>query len=102
MDEPFSALDVQTRRQLRHEVVALWQRTGLTIVFVTHDVDEAIIVGNRIVVFSPKPTTVLADIAVDLPHPADPISPEFLGVRQRIVTMFGNSEAFDELTESSL
>jgi ABC-type nitrate/sulfonate/bicarbonate transport system ATPase subunit len=101
MDEPFSALDVQTRRQLRQEIVALWQRTGLTIIFVTHDVDEAIIVSNRIVVFSPKPTTVLADIPVDVPHPANPISPAFLSVRQRIVTMFSDRDTFDEPTQNT-
>ncbi|TRW45831.1 ABC transporter ATP-binding protein [Georgenia yuyongxinii] len=102
MDEPFSALDVQTRHQLREEIVRLWERTGLTIIFVTHDVDEAIIVGNRIVVFSPKPTITLADIAVDLPHPTDPLSPEYQTIRNHIVAKFGNDPAVDELTETNL
>jgi ABC-type nitrate/sulfonate/bicarbonate transport system ATPase subunit len=99
MDEPFSALDVQTRRQLRKEIVALWERTGLTIVFVTHDVDEALIVGSRIVLFSPKPTTLLSDMPVTLAKPVDPTSPAFLAEHDRIVAMFGNNQsAIDELT----
>jgi len=100
MDEPFSALDVQTRRQLRAEMVSLWRRTGLTIVFVTHDVDEAIIVGSRIVVFSPKPTRILDDLTVDLAHPADPLSPAFQELRQRIVARFADSDALEELTQT--
>lgn len=99
MDEPFSALDVQTRRQLRREIVALWQRTGLTIVFVTHDVDEALVVGSRVVVFSPKPTVLLADLPVTMPKPADTHSAEFTVLHDRIVRMFGDSdEAIDEIT----
>jgi NitT/TauT family transport system ATP-binding protein len=99
MDEPFSALDVQTRRQLRKEMVALWQRLGITIVFVTHDVDEAIVMGSRIIVFSPKPTVILSDIAVDLPRPVDPNSPAFRTLHDGIVRLFGgNEDAQDELT----
>jgi NitT/TauT family transport system ATP-binding protein len=92
MDEPFSALDVQTRRRLQQEIVALWQRTGLTIVLVTHDVNEALIVGNRIVVCSRKPTEILADHDVDLPYPRNPASPAFQERHDRIVRHFGADE----------
>lgn len=99
MDEPFSALDVQTRRQLRREIVSVWQKTGLTIVFVTHDVDEAVVVGSRVVVFSPKPTRLLADLPVPLAKPVDVNSPEFTALHNQIVKLFGTSEeAIDELT----
>jgi len=99
MDEPFSALDVQTRRELREEIVSFWNKTDLTIIFVTHDVDEAIAVGNRIVVFSPKPTVLLADIPVDLPKPARTDSVEFGKLHSDIVMLFANSEgAVEELT----
>jgi NitT/TauT family transport system ATP-binding protein len=99
MDEPFSALDVQTRRQLRQEIVSFWNKTGMTIVFVTHDVDEAIAVGSRVVVFSPKPTVLLADLPVTMPKPADTHSEEFTKLHDQIVSLFGNSEAaVDELT----
>jgi ABC-type nitrate/sulfonate/bicarbonate transport system ATPase subunit len=92
MDEPLSALDVQTRRQLREELVALWQRLGLTIVFVTHDVDEALIIGSRVVVLSTKPTNVLADVDVDLPHPRERTGPDFLEYRKYIVGLLGEED----------
>ncbi len=99
MDEPFSALDVQTRRQLRAEIRSVWQQTGLTIVFVTHDVDEALIVADRVIVFSPKPTQLLADVAVDLPRPIDPASSEFAARHSQLVDLFaGSAAATDELT----
>jgi NitT/TauT family transport system ATP-binding protein len=69
MDEPFSALDPNTRRRLREEIVAIWQRTGKTIVFVTHDVDEAITLADRIVLLSAKPTRVIETLAIDAPRP---------------------------------
>ena len=59
MDEPFSALDPNTRARLRQQLVELWQETGKTIVFVTHDVDEALTLADRIVVLSPKPARVV-------------------------------------------
>ena len=99
MDEPLSALDVQTRRRLREDLVTLWRETGLTIVFVTHDVDEALVVGNRVIVFSPKPTVVLADLDVDLPKPVDTASARFAELHDRIVTLFGSgTDAVEELT----
>ncbi|MEU8804357.1 ABC transporter ATP-binding protein [Spirillospora sp. NPDC048819] len=92
MDEPFSALDVQTRRRLRQEIVSLWERTALTIVLVTHDVEEALVVGSRVVVCSPKPTKVLADIDLDMPYPRNPATPEFDAYRKHIVGLFGADE----------
>ena len=92
MDEPFSALDIQTRTQLRRQIVSLWQETGLTTVFVTHDVDEAIVVSNRIVVFSPKPTRVVADIRLTADHPRDPRDPSLDPVREEIVEALGGLE----------
>jgi NitT/TauT family transport system ATP-binding protein len=64
MDEPFSALDPSTRRRMRYELVEIWQRTGKTIVFVTHDVDEALELADRIVLLSPKPTRVVETMTV--------------------------------------
>jgi NitT/TauT family transport system ATP-binding protein len=102
MDEPLSALDVTTRRQLRAELVSLWRRTGLTIVFVTHDVDEAIAIGSRIVVFSPKPTRVLTDIQVDLPDERNPLSDEFSRLRRDLMLGFEEVGMYEELTESPI
>jgi NitT/TauT family transport system ATP-binding protein len=69
MDEPFSALDPDTRRRMRVDLIALWQLTRKTIVFVTHDLDEAVELADRIIVFSGKPTRVLDVIEVKEPRP---------------------------------
>ena len=70
MDEPFSALDPNTRVRLRQQLVELWQETGKTILFVTHDVDEALFLADRIVVLSPKPARVVHTLTVDAAAPA--------------------------------
>lgn len=95
MDEPFSALDLQTRRQLREQIVALWQETGITTIFVTHDVDEALYVGRRVVTFSPKPTRIVEDLVIDVPHPRDVRSPEVEPYRRRIINALGGLEVLD-------
>jgi NitT/TauT family transport system ATP-binding protein len=69
MDEPFSALDPSTRARLRQQLVQLWQETGKTILFVTHDVDEALTLADRIIVLSPKPARVVQIIDVPAPRP---------------------------------
>jgi NitT/TauT family transport system ATP-binding protein len=69
MDEPFSALDPNARQRLRAEIVSIWQKTGKTIVFVTHDVDEALVLADRILLLSKKPTRVIETIALETPRP---------------------------------
>ena len=69
MDEPFSALDPNTRRRLRAEIERIWQRTGRTVLFVTHDIDEAVFLGSRVVVMSARPGRIKRDLVVPLPHP---------------------------------
>ncbi len=71
MDEPFGALDAQTRAVLQDELTGLLARTGGTVLFVTHSVEEAVLLADRIVVFSPRPARVLADLPVELPRPRD-------------------------------
>lgn len=71
MDEPFSALDLNTRRRMREEIVRIWRETGKTVIFVTHDVDEALTLANRVLLLSNKPTSVLETISVDAPRPRD-------------------------------
>ncbi len=69
MDEPFGALDVQTKNAMQHTVLALWQRTGTTIVFVTHDLDESVFLSDRVVVLSPHPGRIAAIVDIELPRP---------------------------------
>jgi NitT/TauT family transport system ATP-binding protein len=69
MDEPFGALDAQTRETMQEEVTKIWERTRKTIVFVTHDIEEAVFLGDRVVVMSSRPGRIREDIRIDLPRP---------------------------------
>jgi NitT/TauT family transport system ATP-binding protein len=69
MDEPFGALDAQTRETMQEELTRLWERTGKTIVFVTHDIEEAVYLGDRVVVMSARPGRIRQEIRIDLPRP---------------------------------
>jgi NitT/TauT family transport system ATP-binding protein len=91
MDEPFSALDPSTRQRMRRELIDVWQRTRKTIVFVTHDVDEAMELADRIVLLSPKPTRVIDTVAVAESRPrALGANPGLNDVRDRILAGFHN------------
>jgi NitT/TauT family transport system ATP-binding protein len=74
MDEPFSAVDALTRALLQELILALWQRTGVTILFVTHDVDEAVYLSERVIALRRAPSRVEDDVMIDLPYPRDQIS----------------------------
>lgn len=82
MDEPFGALDAMTRERLQDELLDIWQRTKLTVVFVTHSVEEAIVLANRVVVMTPGPGRIESDNALGLPRPRDVSSPEFNDIRR--------------------
>jgi NitT/TauT family transport system ATP-binding protein len=71
MDEPFGALDAQTREAMQEELTRLWERTGKTIVFVTHDIEEAVYLGDRVVVLSVRPARIREEVRIDLPRPRD-------------------------------
>lgn len=87
MDEPFAALDALTRRSMQAEVLRLWEQTGVTMLFVTHSIEEALIVGSRILVLSPHPGQVRAELdASDLGF-ADVGSPRFAELHEKIETM---------------
>ena len=93
MDEPFSALDINTRRRMRNEIVSIWQRTKKTIVFVTHDVDEALVLADRVLLLSGKPTRVLETIEVTEPRPRDlDASPALRAHRDRLHGRFRTLE----------
>lgn len=69
MDEPFGALDAQTREEMQEELTRMWQTSGLTVVFITHDITESIFLGDRVVVLGGKPGLVMETCRIDLPRP---------------------------------
>ncbi len=71
MDEPFGALDAQTRELMQAELMRLWDRTGKTVVFVTHDIEEAVYLGDRVVVLTARPARVKEEVEIKLPRPRD-------------------------------
>jgi len=84
MDEPFGALDALTREQLQNELLQIWKRTGVTIIFVTHSVEEAVLLANRVLVMSAGPGRIDSDVRIDLSRPRDVSSPEFNRLRRDI------------------
>ena len=85
MDEPFGSLDAQTRLILQEDLIRLWERTHKTIVFVTHSIDEALLLGDRVLLFSARPSQIIEEFRVDLPRPRQTSSPHFLELRARIM-----------------
>ncbi|WP_228645500.1 ABC transporter ATP-binding protein [Microtetraspora sp. AC03309] len=71
MDEPFAAVDAQTRADLEDLVRSLWKRLGVTVLFVTHDIDESVYLGQRVIVLSDSPTVVLEEVTIELPDERD-------------------------------
>ncbi len=98
MDEPFGALDAMTRERLQDELLALWAQTALTIVFVTHAIEEAIALADRVVVMSPGPGRIVRDVRVDLPRPRDVTSPEFNALRRELSALL-HSKALPDQAE---
>lgn len=87
LDEPFGALDNQTRALMQELLLGIWEQDRKTVLFVTHDIDEAIFLANRVVVMSARPGRVKCDIAVDLPHPRQytvKTTPEFAAYKARL------------------
>lgn len=89
MDEPFGALDAQTRGRLQAELLEIWQAERTTILFVTHSIDEAVYLADRILVFTPRPGRLSASVPVDLPRPRDPRSPEFSAIARGLREALG-------------
>ena len=91
MDEPFGALDFITRLKMRTDLVRIWQREKKTILFVTHDIEEAVQLADRIVVMSRRPATIQEVVTIDLPRPRDLDSPGYLEKRDHIFHAMGMS-----------
>ena len=89
LDEPFGALDAFTSMAMQDELVRIWQEERLTTLFVTHDIDEAIYLGNRVVVLTPRPGRVKCVLDVSLPRPRDRAHPDFFYIRRQVYEEFG-------------
>ena len=90
MDEPFGALDAQTRSMMQENLLQIWGEFGISVIFVTHDIDEAVFLADRVVVMSASPGKLIADIQVDLPRPRDismMTSPEYVRTKQQCVDL---------------
>jgi len=72
MDEPFAALDAITRESMQNELLLLWEQTKKTVLFVTHQIDEAVLLSDRVIVFSPRPAKIVAEVKINLPRPRNP------------------------------
>jgi len=97
MDEPFGAVDDHTRGELQRMLIRLWQERGITVLFVTHNLDEAVLMGGRVLVFSERPGRIVHELEVDLPRPRDRLSAAFiqlvLRIRQTLRAGHGTFEA---------
>jgi NitT/TauT family transport system ATP-binding protein len=87
MDEPFGALDAQTRNMLQNELLEIWEKTKKTVIFITHSVDEAVFLADRIVVLTPRPGTICEIIPIVNSRPRDRTSPEFAKVRRHVLDL---------------
>jgi NitT/TauT family transport system ATP-binding protein len=87
MDEPFGALDAMTRERLQDELLSIWRATGLCVVFVTHSLEEAILLADRVVVMSPGPGRIVAEERIILERPRDVSSPEFNDIRRHLTSL---------------
>jgi NitT/TauT family transport system ATP-binding protein len=90
MDEPFGALDAQTRLMMQRQLLDAWARVRTTIVFITHDIDEALFLGDRVLVMGPRPGRIVAEFTLDFARPRDPslvTSPEFTALKRHCLQL---------------
>ena len=95
LDEPFGALDAMTRAHLQSELKRIWQSEGITMILVTHDVEEAVYLGDRVVVMEPRPGRIRKIIPVELTHPRDRSSSAFAQVKSLVLSEFSSKESLD-------
>ncbi|HET9903152.1 MAG TPA: ABC transporter ATP-binding protein [Xanthobacteraceae bacterium] len=93
MDEPFAALDALTRDEMQRLLADVWRETKKTIIYVTHNVAEAVYLADRVIVMTPHPGTVKTEIPIPLPRPRDPLSHEFLDFQKLLLGQLGQQAA---------
>ena len=84
MDEPYGQMDVKVRFYLEDEVIRLWKELGSTVVFITHNIEEAVYLAERVIILANKPATIKEEVFIDLPHPRDITDPKFIDYRNYI------------------
>ncbi len=84
MDEPYGQMDVKVRFYLEDEVIRLWRQLESTVVFITHNIEEAVYLAERVIILSNKPANIKEEVFIDLPHPRDITSPQFVEYRNYI------------------
>ena len=89
MDEPFAALDAFTRDDMQRLLADVWHETGKTVIYVTHNVAEAVYLADRVMVMTPHPGKLKSEISIALPRPRDPLSVEFLAYQRRLLGQLG-------------
>jgi NitT/TauT family transport system ATP-binding protein len=89
LDEPLGKLDSLTRMALQDELSALWRRVGFTALLVTHDIEEALLLANRIVVFSDRPARIKTEVRIDKPYPRHRDDPEIVALRRTVLSVLG-------------
>ncbi len=87
MDEPYGQLDIELRFKLEDELISLWQRTGTTVIFITHNIEEAVYLSEQILVLTNKPSTIKKKIENTLPRPRNVINPEFIQLRNEVTEL---------------
>lgn len=93
MDEPLGALDSLTRSYLQQELLRIWRKEQVTVVMVTHDVEEAVYLSDKIVILAPRPGRIRKVVTVDLPHPRDRVDPAFGALRKEVLDYLSNDYA---------
>jgi NitT/TauT family transport system ATP-binding protein len=88
MDEPFADLDAQTRSLMQRELLRIWFGVGKTVLFVTHNVEEAVFLANRVIVLTKRPSRVKSIINIELPYPRNRLSQSFISYREKILKLF--------------
>lgn len=86
MDEPYAQMDIKVRYYLEDQVIKLWQKTGSTVLFITHNIEEAVYLSEKCLILSNKPTTIKEEKLIDLPRPRDIASPEFIRLREYVTS----------------
>ena len=90
MDEPFADLDAQTRSSMQKELLEVWSKLHKTVVFITHNVDEAVFLGQDVAILTKRPTSIKMSINIDLPYPRDRLSRPFISYREKILDTLQN------------